>query len=88
MMPHEYEYSGDCNMSWIKIEVRGEKDGKPQEYIYGGSTKSLPTATSAPTSIGVHMIDDGDIKKKGVFAPEGCIDDFGKFMTELKKREI
>ncbi len=82
------EYAGDFPMSGIKIEIRGEKAGKPQEYIYGGSTKSLTNATAAPTAIGVLMIYDGDIKKKGVFAPEGCIDDFRKYMTELKKREI
>lgn len=82
------EYSGEFPMSGIKIEVRGEKDGEPQEYIYGGSTKSIARATAGPAAIGVLMFHDGDIKKKGVFAPEGCIDDFGKFMTELKKRSI
>lgn len=82
------EYFGDSPMSGIKIEVRGEKDGKPQEYIYGGSTGSLANATAGPAAIGVLMFCDGDIKKKGVVAPEGCIDNFGKFMTELKKRNI
>jgi len=82
------EYPGDSAMSGIKIEIRGEKDGKPQEYIYGGSTNVMAGATAAPAAIGVLMIHDGDITKEGVFAPEGCIDNFGKFMTELKKREI
>ena len=82
------EYVGGSAMSGIKIEVRGWKDGKPKEYIYGGSTTSMAYATAAPAAIGVCMLYDGDIKKKGVYAPEGCIDDFGKFMTELKKRGI
>jgi saccharopine dehydrogenase (NAD+, L-lysine-forming) len=82
------QYPGEFPMSGIKIEVRGEKDGKPQEYIYGSSTKSMAGATAAPVAIGVLMIYDGDIKKKGVFAPEGCIDNFGKFMSELAKRSI
>lgn len=83
-----FEYPGDSAMSGIKIEIRGEKDGKPQEYIYGGSTFSMIGATAGPAAIGVLMIHDGDISKKGVFAPEGCIDNFGKFMNELKRREI
>jgi len=82
------EYVGDTAMSGIKIEVRGEKNGKPQEYIYGGSTGSMAYATAAPAAIGVSMLHDGDLKKKGVFAPEGIIEDFGKYMTELKKRSI
>lgn len=82
------EYPGDSPMSAIKIEVRGEKDGHPQEYIYGGGTSYQPEATAGPASAGVLMIHDGDITKKGVFAPEGCIDNFGKFMTELKKRQF
>jgi saccharopine dehydrogenase-like NADP-dependent oxidoreductase len=45
-------------------------------------------ATAAPAAIGVSMLYDGDLKKKGVYAPEGIIDNFGKFMTELKKRSI
>jgi lysine 6-dehydrogenase len=82
------EYVGDTAMSGIKIEIRGEKDSKPKEFIYGGSTNSMAYATAAPAAIGVCMLSDGDLKKKGVFAPEGIIDDFGKFMTELKKRNI
>lgn len=82
------EYPGDNTGSAIKIEIRGMKNGKPHEYIYGGATDSMARATAAPAAIGVLMMCDGDIKKKGVFAPEGCIDDFGKFMTELKKRKI
>lgn len=73
-------------MSGIKIEIIGEKDGQPKEIVYGGSTTSMANATAAPTAIGVHMLAHGDIKVKGVYAPEGCIEDFGKFMTELKKR--
>jgi saccharopine dehydrogenase-like NADP-dependent oxidoreductase len=64
------------------------KNGKPHEYIYGGATTSMAKATAAPAAIGALMIYEGDIKKKGVFAPEGCIDNFRKFMTELKKRGI
>ena len=82
------EFAGQTACSGIKIEVRGEKDGKPKEYIYGGSTESMAGATAPPAAIGVLMFYDGDIKKKGVFAPEGIIDNFSKFMTELKKREI
>jgi len=82
------EYPGDNAGSAIKIEIRGLKDGKPKEYIYGGATNSMAYATAAPASIGVFMFHDGDIKKKGVFAPEGIIDNFGKFMSELKKRKI
>ena len=68
--------------------IRGEKGGAPQEYIYGGSTKSMARATAGPAAIGVLMIYEGDITKRGVFAPEGCIDNFAKFMTELEKRGI
>ena len=81
-------YPGDSPMSGIKIVIRGEKGGAPQEYIYGGSTKSMARATAGPAAIGVLMIYEGDITKRGVFAPEGCIDNFTKFMTELEKRGI
>jgi saccharopine dehydrogenase-like NADP-dependent oxidoreductase len=82
------EYPGDNTGSAIKIEIRGMKNGKPHEYIYGGATTSMAKATAAPAAIGALMIYEGDIKKKGVFAPEGCIDNFRKFMSELKKRGI
>jgi len=75
-------------ISGIRIEIKGVKDGQPKEIVYQDSTSSLSGATAAPASIGLLMLYDGDIKKKGVFAPEGCIDDFKKFMTELNKREF
>jgi saccharopine dehydrogenase (NAD+, L-lysine-forming) len=84
------EYLGQA-MSGIRIEVRGRKDGKPQDYIRGGSTYTMAGATAGPTSIGVFMLAHGDIETKGVVAPEGCIygpEKFAKFMAELKKRQI
>lgn len=84
------EYIGQT-MSGIKIEVKGKKDGRFQDYIRGGSTYSMAGATAGPTSIGVLMLAHGDIDVKGVVAPEGCIygpEKFAKFMSELKKREI
>lgn len=75
-------------VSGIRIEIKGEKDGRPKEIVYGGSSTNMANATSAPTSIGVNMLAQGEIKVKGVYAPEGCIDDFRKFMSELKKRQI
>ncbi len=75
-------------VSAIRIEIKGEKDGQSKEIVYGGATASMANATAAPAAIGAHMLAHSDIKVKGVYAPEGCIDDFGKFMTELKKREI
>jgi saccharopine dehydrogenase-like NADP-dependent oxidoreductase len=73
-------------VSAIRIEIKGQKDGQPKEIVYGGSALTVSSATAGPTAIGVLMLAQGDIKKKGVYAPEGCIDNFGKFMTELKKR--
>jgi saccharopine dehydrogenase-like NADP-dependent oxidoreductase len=56
-------------------------------YRFGGSqadVASMSGGTSQALSIGVQMLAKGEIKAKGVFAPEGCIDPKA-FIAELTK---
>lgn len=75
-------------VSAIRIEVKGWKEDKPKEIIFNGSSSGMAAATAAPASIGIHMFIKGEITKKGVYAPEGCIDNYKEFMTELAKRSL
>lgn len=69
-------------------EVIGKKDGETTRLTYWitgpDELLSADIGTSRPLSLGVQMLAKGDIKVKGVFAPEGCIEP-RPFLTELKK---
>jgi saccharopine dehydrogenase-like NADP-dependent oxidoreductase len=74
----------------LRVDVNGEKDGNPTRLIYrlrvaGPEMATMSTSTGIPLSIGAQMLARGEIKAKGVFAPEGCIDPEA-FLAELKKR--
>ena len=45
----------------------------------------MAPGTGLPASIAALMMNAGDVKVKGVVAPEGCID-APKFLSELLKR--
>lgn len=74
----------------LRVDVKGEKDGNPTRLIYRfGVTRpemvSMGGSTGIPLSIGAQMLARGEIKAKGVFAPEGCVDPEA-FLDQLKKR--
>lgn len=71
---------GPC-ASGLKVTVKGEREGKQVTYtadMVGG----MAPGTALPVSIAVRMLGAGEIKVKGVVAPEGCVDP-DKFLVEL-----
>jgi lysine 6-dehydrogenase len=56
-----------------KTIVKGKKDGNEITYIYESSGRMAP-GTGIPASICAQMLGRGEIKTKGVVAPEGCVD--------------
>ena len=70
--------------SGLKVIVKGERGRKQVTYTADIVGRMVP-GTGLPASIAALMLDAGDVKVKGVVAPEGCIDP-GKFIVELLKR--
>ena len=70
--------------SGIKVVVRGERKGKQVTYTCDMVGKTAP-GTGIPASIAAVMLYSGDIKVKGVVAPEGCIDPEKYFAAFLKR---
>jgi saccharopine dehydrogenase-like NADP-dependent oxidoreductase len=64
----EFGIEGVC----LRVDVKGEKDGARAQYSYrcGGAADLL---TALPAVLGTLMILNGDVKTKGVLAPEGVI---------------
>ncbi len=70
--------------SGLKVIVRGKRKGVQVTYTADIVGRMAP-GTGLPASIAALMMDAGDVKAKGVVAPEGCIDP-GKFLTALLQR--
>lgn len=70
--------------SGLKVIVKGERGGKQVTYTADIVGRMAP-GTGLPASIAALMLDAGDVKVRGVVAPEGCIDP-KKFLSELLKR--
>jgi len=70
--------------SGLKVIVKGERKGKQVTYTADIVGRMAP-GTGLPASIAALMLDAGDVKVKGVVAPEGCIDP-EKFIAALVKR--
>jgi saccharopine dehydrogenase (NAD+, L-lysine-forming) len=64
----------------------GTRAGQAIKLTYNMSGKMGPL-TGIPASIAAQMIGAGQVAKKGVFAPEGCLD-ADVFLAELAKRDI
>lgn len=56
-----------------KIIVKGKEGNKVVTYVYNSSGRMAP-GTGIPASICAQMLARGEIKEKGVVAPEGCVD--------------
>lgn len=69
-------------ISGLRVDVKG-KEGS---YVYKIVDK-MRRLTGIPASIGAVMLAKGEITKKGVIAPEACIDP-DKFIAELEKRNM
>lgn len=71
-----------------RYEVKGEKDGKLTNYIYIPKASVLsPVVSGTSSSIAARMIGRGNVKEKGVTAPEGCIDP-KPYLSELLRKGI
>jgi saccharopine dehydrogenase (NAD+, L-lysine-forming) len=70
--------------SGLKVIVKGERGGKRVTYTADIVGRMAP-GTGLPASIAALMMYAGDVKTKGVVAPEGCIDP-KKFLSALLKR--
>jgi len=80
------EVPPEHRLSAMTIEVGGKKEGIDVRYIYSGAANIGP-GTGIPASIGAQMLGRGEIKVKGVVAPEACIDP-EPFMAELAKKGV
>ena len=70
----------------LRVEVKGKKHGQGTRIIYTGVGR-LTYGTGIPASIAAKMLTDGHIKKKGVLAPEDCIDP-DDFLEQILSRGI
>lgn len=70
----------------LRVDVIGEKDGKPAQYSYRGCHKEADLLTALPAVLGAVMILDGKIKTNGVCAPEGIVD--SKAFFDLLKEDV
>lgn len=70
--------------SGLKVIVKGERKGSYVIYTADIVGRMAP-GTGLPASIAALMIDSGEVKVKGVVAPEGCIDP-QKFLSALIQR--
>jgi saccharopine dehydrogenase (NAD+, L-lysine-forming) len=70
--------------SGLKVIVTGERKGKRVTYTADIVGRMAP-GTGLPASIAALMLNAGDVKVRGVVAPEGCIDP-EKFLAALVQR--
>jgi saccharopine dehydrogenase (NAD+, L-lysine-forming) len=62
--------------------IKGKERNQAVTYTYSSGGGAMAAGTAIPASICAQMLVRGDIKVKGVVAPEGCIDPkafFGEF---------
>lgn len=86
---HKVEHilgAGGVPFSGARVDVFGEKDGKPCTCSYRTVDK-MRRLTGIPAAIGAWMLARGQISAKGVYAPEGCLEP-QPFFEELAKRGI
>jgi lysine 6-dehydrogenase len=70
--------------SGMKMIVKGERKGKQVTYT-ADIVGRTAAGTGLPVSIAALMLFSGDVKVKGVVAPEGCIDP-QKYLTAFLRR--
>ena len=78
--------AGGVPFSGARVDVIGQKDGKPRTYSYRTVDK-MRRLTGVPAAIGAVMLATGQMQARGVYAPEGCLEP-ASFFAELAKRNI
>lgn len=71
-------------LSGLKVVVKGERGGGQVTYTADIVGRMAP-GTGLPASIAALMLNSGEVKEKGVVAPEGCIDP-EKFLKAFLQR--
>jgi saccharopine dehydrogenase (NAD+, L-lysine-forming) len=71
----------------MRIAVSGKKGKNPTKYVYKFSDVGHEFATAISAVIGAIMLGRGQVKAKGVFAPEGCIEP-EIFLKEIKENGV
>jgi len=82
----EFGLEGVC----LRVDVKGEKDGSPAQFSYR-CCGAADLITSLPAMLGTIMIVEGEVKKSGVFGPEGIIDQksfFNRMKNDIPVEEI
>ena len=67
------EEGTEYNLGGTRIEVKGEKGGIGTEYVFSGIGQGMSSTPRTLATV-AKMVSKGDIKMKGAYAPEGCID--------------
>jgi len=67
------EKKGIPAMGGMRIEVKGERRGGPTEYVFLGIGKMAEGTPRSLTTV-AKLLAIGEIKVKGAYPPEGCID--------------
>jgi len=70
--------------SGLKVTVKGERQGRQVTYTADIAGRMAP-GTGMPAAIAAVMLYEGEVKAKGLVAPEGCIDP-EKFFAALLRR--
>jgi len=70
----------------LRVDVKGEKNGKPAKYSYRCCSPEADLLTALPAVLGAVMIVNGQIRNAGVCAPEGIVD--SKAFFDLFKKDI
>jgi lysine 6-dehydrogenase len=68
-----------------RVIVKGKKESRATSYTYDRIGNDWEAGIAL--SIGAQMLADAAVTKKGVFAPEGCVEP-QEFFQELKKRGL
>lgn len=71
----------------MRVSVSGKKAGYPAGYVYKFSEVGHEFVTAASLVAGIMMLGRGQVKEKGVYAPEGCIDP-SIFLREITGKKI
>lgn len=87
---------GDACIMWNTIKgIKNGKEARVDYYMWEEADKAtglsgMARTTSLPAAIAAKFLARGDIKTKGIVAPEDCFDEelYKEFISELKKRNI
>lgn len=72
--------------SACRVDVTGKKKGKWTHIVYGAAAH-MDVLTGVPAAVGVLVVAKGEVKVKGVTAPEGCFEP-DLFLRMIRERGV